>query len=305
LTTSYVGTTQICSDGNDGAIITWQDERSGNRDIYAQRINSSGDVLWTTNGVEICAASNYQGFPQLCTDGMNGAIITWRDQRLGPSHIYAQRINSTGEVQWTPDGEVICIAADVQVDQQICSDGLNGAFITWHTWVIDSSEESDIYAQRINSSGEVQWMTNGIPVCTTNGRQSIPQICESAVGSAIITWLDNGDVCAQTINSTGGTEWVTNGVPICTESSPQSEQKICIDGAEGAIILWQDARYPKPSFYAQRINSTGEVQWSVNGIPLRTDGEGVSDFVSGFNLFLLLGILSVGVFLLRNKIKKS
>ena len=32
---------QICSDGTGGAIITWEDDRGGVCDIYAQRINST------------------------------------------------------------------------------------------------------------------------------------------------------------------------------------------------------------------------------------------------------------------------
>jgi hypothetical protein len=244
---------------------------------------------------------------------MNGAIITWRDQRSGPSHIYAQRINSSGIVQWTTNGEVISIASDVQTDQQICSDGLNGAFIAWHNWVIDYSEESDVYAQRINSSGDAQWITNGVAICTADSGQVEVQISERGVGNAIITWLDRRDgtnyfdydIYAQYINSTGDVKWTTNGVPICTEGSSQSESRICSDGVDVAIIIWQDERYPKISIYAQRINSTGVAQWTANGIPIRSEGKGVSGFVSGFNFFFLLGILSVGAFLLSKKIKKS
>ena len=33
----------IVSDGAGGAIVTWQDNRSGNYDIYVQRINAFGD----------------------------------------------------------------------------------------------------------------------------------------------------------------------------------------------------------------------------------------------------------------------
>lgn len=309
-TTGYMGTVQICSDGTDGVIITWQDERSfGNRDIYAQRINSTGDVLWTTNGEAICVANGYQGFPQICSDGLNGAIITWRDQRLGPSHIYAQRINSSGKVQWTANGEVISVASDVQTDQQICSDGFNGAYITWHTWVFNASFESDIYAQRVNSSGNVKWTANGVAICTASGRQIEPQISGGGSGNAIITWLDGGygyeDIYAQCVNSTGDIKWLTNGVPICTKSSSELEPRICSDGTNGAIILWQDERYVEPSIYAQRINSIGDVQWLANGVAIRTFGEGSSGQVPGYNLLFLLGILTVVAILISRKIKKS
>ena len=44
----------IVSDGYQGAIITWMDARNGNRDVFTQRINAKGKVLWKENGIPIC-----------------------------------------------------------------------------------------------------------------------------------------------------------------------------------------------------------------------------------------------------------
>ena len=51
----------IISDGSGGAIIAWMDSRSGAHcDIYAQRINASGVVQWTADGVAISTAAGAQ-----------------------------------------------------------------------------------------------------------------------------------------------------------------------------------------------------------------------------------------------------
>ena len=125
---------QICSDGSGGAIITWQDERNGNLDIYAQKVDSAGNTLWEANGIVICNEDTQkQEYPQICSDGSGGAIITWQDYRNGANYdIYAQRINKTGNTQWADNGTVICNHNTVnQYDPQICSDGAEGAIITW------------------------------------------------------------------------------------------------------------------------------------------------------------------------------
>ncbi len=89
---------QIVSDGQGGAIITWQDHRNGNNyDIYAQFINNGGGVQWM-NEVTICTASYDQLFPQIVSDGHGGAIIAWEDYRNGNCDIYAQSISSEGIV---------------------------------------------------------------------------------------------------------------------------------------------------------------------------------------------------------------
>ena len=130
--TGIQGYPTIVSDGSGGAIITWFENRSGNWDIYAQRINASGVVQWTADGVAICTAASHQQYPTIVSDGSGGAIITWYDFRSGNYDIYAQRINASGIVQWTVNGVAICTATGDQYSPTVISDGSNGAIITWY-----------------------------------------------------------------------------------------------------------------------------------------------------------------------------
>jgi hypothetical protein len=158
---------QMCSDGAGGAIIVWQDYRTGSySDIYAQKINATGHVQWATNGVALCTATLSQYEPQICTDGAGGAIVTWSDERNGASNddIYAIRINSAGVVQWAANGIAICtVPVYEQFHPQICSDDAGGAIITWEDR--RGGIGMDIYAQKINNDGSIAWQSNGIPVC--------------------------------------------------------------------------------------------------------------------------------------------
>ena len=86
----------IVSDGASGAIVSWGDPRSGNYDIYTQRISAAGTTQWTVNGVALCTAAGDQYEPTSTSDGTGGAIITWPDPRSGSSDIYAQRIGGDG-----------------------------------------------------------------------------------------------------------------------------------------------------------------------------------------------------------------
>ncbi len=70
--------------------------RSGNFDIYAQRVNAFGAPQWTANGVALCTAASTQLSPTIVSDGAAGAIVTWYDLRIGTNYdIYAQRVNAS------------------------------------------------------------------------------------------------------------------------------------------------------------------------------------------------------------------
>ncbi len=262
---------QLISDNSGGAIITWNDSRSGSNDIYVQRLNGAGLVQWTTNGVAICAAANEQQLPQLLSDGSGGAIITWQDFRSGVGDIYAQRVNSSGLAQWAVNGVAIAKLNDEHWNPKIISDGSGGAIITWQ----DSRSLItfwDIYAQRVNGDGVVQWTVNGVIIAASASTQQNPQIISDGSGGAIITWEDNRssdwNIYAQRVNGTGTTQWTVNGVSLSSVDGTQSNARIVSDDSGGAIITWQDARSGTNDIFAQRVNSTGAVQWTVDGVAI-------------------------------------
>ncbi len=271
---------QLTSDGSGGAIITWEDTRnslSTGSDIYAQRVNSDGVVQWTSQGVAISTAANSQLAPQLISDNSGGAIITWHDGRNGFFDIYAQRVNSAGVKQWTADGVAVSAAANSQFNSQLISDGSGGAIITWIDSRTTATTGQDIYAQRVNSDGAVQWAVDGVAITTAALSQLNPLLTTDGSGGAIIAWEDSrnagiSDIYAQRVNSAGVLQWTPSGVAISTAANYQQYPQLISDGSGGAIITWQEL-LPNTAYnhlYAQRVNSAGAVQWMTNGVAIST-----------------------------------
>jgi hypothetical protein len=84
------------SDENGGAIIIWEDSRSGNKDPYAQRINASGVVQWQTDGFVFGSGAGDANDLDITPDGTGGAIVTWSDDRNGNDDVFAQHIDRGG-----------------------------------------------------------------------------------------------------------------------------------------------------------------------------------------------------------------
>lgn len=177
------------SDGAGGAIVVWQDGRGGAaNDIYAQRVSATGAVLWTAGGVPVCTAAGDQKLPNLVSDGAGGAIIVWADARAGGYDLYMQRVSASGAVMWTSNGVPVCTAAnDQSAPETIVSDGVGGAITVWADARTGSG---DVYAQRVNSSGAMQWTTNGVALCTASGTQFSPVCISDGAGGAIAVWHD-------------------------------------------------------------------------------------------------------------------
>jgi len=88
----------IVGDGAGGAIIAWIDQRTAVADLYAQRVNANGNLLWPATGTPLTLNSAAQDNLCLATDGAGGAIAAWRDMRNGNSDVYINRVTSGGTV---------------------------------------------------------------------------------------------------------------------------------------------------------------------------------------------------------------
>jgi hypothetical protein len=259
----------IASDGAGGAIITWFENRNEiDYDIYAQRVNASGNPLWTPDGVAICSAARDQEYPDIVSDGVGGAIIVWSDYRSMTNYdVFAQRVDASGNALWTPDGLAVCTAMENQQTTAIVTDGEGGVIIVWCD---QRNGNVDLYAQRVSAKGTVHWTADGVAFCTQAADQYNPQIASDGEGGAIVTWFDdrNGafDIYAQRVDAWGDIQWTSSGVPVCTAAEDQQNQAIVPDGEGGAIISWHDYRNPESDIYAQRIDASGTVQWTANGI---------------------------------------
>lgn len=136
----------ITSDGDDGAIITWGDTRGGG-DIYAQRVNSSGTMLWGTNGLCICNATQYQAFPAVYMVGSLSAGIAWQDYRNGNDDIYYQQVQLNGTCFLPLNGYPACTEPSAQTNPMMVNVG--GSQYPAVLWEDARSGDVDIYANRV------------------------------------------------------------------------------------------------------------------------------------------------------------
>jgi len=198
----------MVSDGANGAVVAWFGGGA-----FIQRVTSIGDRLWNppNGGVPLSLTGRA---PQLIANGPGGAIVAWEDNRSATNfNIYAQKVSSTGAPQWTTDGSPICMASADQRAAQIVDDGAGGGIISWYDARMSGSQGNDIYAQRVNGAGTIEWPLDGVAVCTAPNHQDFPTMASDGAGGAWIAWEDlrngNQDIFASHLGSGGAPLAVT------------------------------------------------------------------------------------------------
>ncbi len=284
---------KIASDGAGGAIVVWE-QLDLEWDVWGQRVNANGVVLWTAGGVALCQTGGKRINPKLQKDGRGGAIVTWQDKRFGEYDIYAQRISKDGVLQWGNTAVPICSSTNTQSNPKIDpSNSTGGAYITWADK--RNGLDYDIFLQKVDSNGVTHFAANGLAVCNATGSQSAPEILSNKVVGVIVAWKDsragNTDIYAQRIDALGTVMWTANGIAICNSTFNQINPNMCEDTLGGAIVTWQDSSSNGFNIKAQHVSANGNLLWLTNGSDIGTatdtqkspknvpDGKGGSIFV--------------------------
>jgi NAD(P)-dependent dehydrogenase (short-subunit alcohol dehydrogenase family) len=162
----------------------------------------------------------------------------------------------------------------------VTADGAGGAIVTWNDARVGIST-SDIYAQRLNSFGAVQWALNGVALCTASNDQYTKAVVSDGAGGVIAAWWDlrsgGRDIYARRIDASGTPLWTADGVALCTAADEQSLPAIATDGAGGAIVNLSSAavRLGSPGQYVQYAASKGAIDAFTLGLAKEVATEGI------------------------------
>ncbi len=270
-------------------VITWDDYRNGDHDIYAQIYDFYGNPLGSNFKVNDDAGSSDQRTPAIATDGSGGFVIAWNDYRNGDCDTYAQRYDQAGN----PLGSNFAVNDDPGAARQhspAITVGGSGNFII--TWQDGRDGDYDIYAQRYDSSGTPINSNFKVNDDAGTASQGNPAIAMDESGSFVIIWDDyrnddSGDVYAQKYDSSGNAVHGNYLVPNPDYASfPQLGAAVASSGSN-ISYAWGDKRREKSwDIYAK----VADWIWPTYCGDVNVDGHvDISDALYLINYFFLVG----------------
>ncbi|MFQ6608687.1 MAG: T9SS type A sorting domain-containing protein [Fidelibacterota bacterium] len=192
----YTFINNIVNDGYGGAYFFYQTNPDTSEDIidfYINQIGQDGNLMWAGLGTKVSNRSHGElGFPFISITPTSDVIFIYEAQ-LGEypvwdSNIFGQKLNTIGEVLWDSGGVVINEAVGNQVPKSIVAALDGGIFVVWTDTRNYDSNGIDIYAQRLDASGESVWTYNGKGISVKPGYQDFPDITSDGSDGVIIAW---------------------------------------------------------------------------------------------------------------------
>jgi hypothetical protein len=247
-----------------GAIIVWMDGRRSVTFLepYLQRMNSSSERMWDTSGISASSLTENKIIAGIVPDGAGGAILGWQQSFSVSGYLVAQRVDSSGNLLWGNEGELVVPQSRVNVPKLV-SDRAGGAIFVWRDVRDSGTTGEDLYVQRLDGDRNRRWNPNGVPICRAAGNQFLISLVSSEDSGAVVAWQDyrngdtNSDIYAQKIRHNGIVTGPQNGIAVCTAPSNQQRPSLVSDGTGGGIVAWEDSRSKSLDIYSQHLASIG------------------------------------------------
>jgi len=259
--------------GNDGyPIICWKQSNQYYIELYAQKVDNQGNILWEPSGLPICINDNCWSF-NLISDNYEGCWFTWEmGIAIAPYYdIYIQHVNSNGSILLEENGMPICSAENYQGQPSINTSINDEIYISWEDWRTDSAS---IYSQVLNYDGIIQLPENGIEIFGGLSGETYNLKILPNGDNPFLIWRDNryfnDQIYIQSLNCDGSTVFEEDGIPITSFTGNNQENFDCTFNpvTEEIAIVWEETRTDFQQIYAQTLDSSGNFLWNETGLPV-------------------------------------
>lgn len=265
-------------DDSGNALLAFRyNDMGGTAQIVAQKIAPDGTLLWGDPGVFVSADANGANAPKITATGDGNVAVAWSG---GDGSLVVQKLDSSGMPLWGASGVSVVPSSGFFFLADLHGDADGNVIASWSAQL--SFSDREMWAQKFASAdGANLWGTDPVKVFDgSDGAMQLgyfPPFIADGSGGAVFVWytvgVSAGVVRVQHLDSTGTPAFAQNGVLASIDSSQSHvEPSGAYDATTGDIYaLWREtdiATQSQIGVYAQRVDSSGALQWGDGGMVL-------------------------------------
>ena len=173
--------------------------------------------------------------------------------------------------QWPANSDsnmVLCDRFGDQAVPKIAATSDGGCYICWYD---HASGNYDVYMQRLNGDGEIQWAPGGMLISNHSQDTWLTDWDMTVDGDdhAIVVFNDiraggDWDIYAYRISPAGNFVWGDNGLTLSDNTNFEADAVVAVTSSGNFVFGWMD----DTMVYLRKVNSAGIDMWSPHTITL-------------------------------------
>ena len=213
--------------------MVWQDDVSGNSEIYYKQSNDEGET-WTVSK-RLTWNSGASSSPALAVDSSDNLHLVWSDGSSGSVEI-CYRKSADGGTTWTATKRITWMSS-IELRPKIAVDASDNPHVVWENPLPGNG---DIY-YKMSADGGTTWGANQ-RLTWTAGTAHEPSIGIALSGKIWVVWKDTAPGNSELFyrNSTdGGANW-SLGQRITQTAGDSRDQAFAINSVGELNLVWSD-----------------------------------------------------------------
>jgi hypothetical protein len=167
-------------------VVTWDDGRNGNWDVYGQRYDAGGNAVGQNFKVNDDGGSADQYGSSVAVNGYGEFMVAWSDRRGGEDDVYARRYDADGN-PFGPSFRLSDVSSGRQINAAVEARPDGGY---WTAWADARTGDFDIYCQRLDRDGNKVGANFRINDDHASALQRCSSIAMDARGIICVAWED-------------------------------------------------------------------------------------------------------------------
>lgn len=261
----------LTSDGQGGAVLAFQDDRSGSIKITATRVDQDGNQVWGPTGKTVSVGGSVNS-PRASLSADGRIIVGWSRDAVTE----LQRIELDGTFDWAAPVSLSSAGASMILADLQPGDGTS--IIVSMVRQTGFSSPKVLRAQKVDASGALLWPAAHVSVFSTGSLQfgNYPRFVSDGAGGAIFGFYTTGPLQSwvQHVDAAGTILWGTNGIGVTTTTTMErTGPSVAYDPAtQRTYIAWEQHTPNTSNYgcYAQSFDAAGTRMWGAGGLALLT-----------------------------------
>lgn len=256
---TFWGSKKIVSTSDNCVIAMWVSWISTNNyRMYAQKLNSEGEILWSQNNELITDFTEIRDSYLIAND-IGGAYIFYDNYE--DYDIIGFNLDANANDLWSTNPSPIISDALIE---DIISDNSGGVIITY----TEISGDENMMVARVNSDREILW--NQI-VAVSLPSYYYADMISVGTNDFVVWWRSGESAIGQRVDLAGNIYWGAEGIEINNEAIYENSRTM-LTGNDDSFFMGYSVHAPHPNEYIFKIQKI-----DLNGNPLWVDATVLDD----------------------------
>ncbi|MFQ5605059.1 MAG: T9SS type A sorting domain-containing protein [bacterium] len=218
---------RMATDGNGGVILSAKTQSYFDNQpffkLWAQRIDSSGNIVWNEGVVLADSVKDPTSPPLTVANSDQNFYFIWRESPMDQGDVFIHLINSKGMALWDHKFPVSLVESKKASTESAIISG-DAVILVWYDRRQNIESSSDLYTQLIDKTQNRLWGDSDTAVSVRSGLQFDPFAVVDGNGGIILCWYEIGvgtgnGVFAQQVSRNGNLGEIITSVKIAEEDS--------------------------------------------------------------------------------------